>query len=407
LARRAFAAKLPPEHKRERATVTYFGAMQNEIYNAGLRGILPEYPVDFATLESRAHQALGPMMTNYVAGGCGDEHTQDQNAAAFHHWGMVPRMMVDCSVRDLSIELFGHTYPTPLFMAPIGLNGEATQDRHGDLAAARAAAMTGVPFCASTLANDPLEDVKAACGDTPAWFQLYTPRNRELATSLIRRAEDAGYKALVVTLDTWVTGWRPRDLNASNFPQLRGKVLQNYFTDPVFRSLLAKPPEEDPAAAIFTWAATFGQVLTWEDMAWFKSVTKLPIVLKGICHPDDARRAVDSGADAVYCSNHGGRQANGGIATIDLLADVVAAAGDVPVLFDSGIRSGTDAVKALAMGARAVGVGRPYTYGLALGGAAGAAWVLRSILAEADLLMAVNGYPDLAAVRHEGVRRVA
>jgi lactate 2-monooxygenase len=385
--------------------MTYFGAMQNEIYNAGLRGILPTYPVDFATLEKRAHEALGPSLTNYVAGGCGDEHTQDQNAAAFHHWGMVPRMMVDCSTRDLSIELFGHRYPTPLFMAPIGLNGEASQDRHGDMAAARASAMTGVPFCASTLANDPMEEVKAACGDTPAWFQLYTPKNKELAESLIRRAENAGYKALVVTLDTWVTGWRPRDLNASNFPQLRGKVLQNYFTDPVFRSLLAKPPEEDPAAAIFTWAATFGQVLTWDDMAWFKSVTKLPIVLKGICHPEDARRAVDTGADAIYCSNHGGRQANGGIATIDLLPDVVAAAGDTPVLFDSGVRSGTDAVKALAMGARAVGVGRPYTYGLALGGAEGAAWVLRSILAEADLLMAVNGYPTLADVRAAGVRR--
>jgi lactate 2-monooxygenase len=382
-----------------------FGAMQNEIYNAGLRGILPTYPVDFATLEKRAHEALGPSLTNYVAGGCGDEHTQDQNAAAFHHWGMVPRMMVDCTTRDLSIELFGHRYPTPLFMAPIGLNGEASQDRHGDLAAARASALTGVPFCASTLANDPLEAVKAACGDTPAWFQLYTPKNKELATSLIRRAEEAGYSALVVTLDTWVTGWRPRDLNASNFPQLRGKVLQNYFTDPVFRSLLARPPEEDPTAAIFTWAATFGQVLTWDDMAWFKSVTKLPIVLKGICHPDDARHAVDHGADAVYCSNHGGRQANGGIATIDLLEDVVKASGDTPVLFDSGIRSGTDAVKALAMGARAVGVGRPYTYGLALGGAEGAAWVLRSILAEADLLMAVNGYPTLADVRAAGVRR--
>jgi lactate 2-monooxygenase len=385
--------------------MSYFGAMQNEIYNAGLKGVLPTFPVDFATLEKRAHEALGPSLTNYVAGGCGDEYTQDQNSAAFHHWGMVPRMMVDCSERDLSIELFGHRYSTPLFMAPIGLNGEASLDRHGDMAAARASALTGVPFCVSTLANDPLEDVKAACGDTPAWFQLYTPRNRELATSLIRRAEEAGYKALVVTLDTWVTGWRPRDLNASNFPQLRGKVLVNYFSDPVFRSLLAKPPEEDMQAAIFTWAATFGQVLTWDDMAWFKSVTKLPIVLKGICHPDDARRAVDCGVDAVYCSNHGGRQANGGIATIDLLEDVVAASGDTPVLFDSGVRSGTDAVKALALGARAVGVGRPYTYGLALGGAEGAAWVLRSILAEADLLMAVNGYPTLADVRGAGAKR--
>ncbi|MEM6908224.1 MAG: alpha-hydroxy-acid oxidizing protein [Pseudomonadota bacterium] len=385
--------------------MSYFGAMQNEIYNAGLSGILPQYPVDFATLEARAHEALGPMMTNYVAGGCGDEHTQNINTSAFHHWGMIPRMMVDCESRDLSIELFGQRYETPLFMAPIGLNGEATQDRHGDLAAAKASAMTGVPFCASTLSNDPLEDVIEACGETPAWFQLYTSRNKDVATSMIERAEAAGYKALVVTLDTWVTGWRPRDLNASNFPQLRGKVLQNYFTDPAFLKLLAKPPQDDPKAAILTWAATFGQVLTWEDVAWFKSVTKMPIVLKGICHPDDARRAVDTGADAIYCSNHGGRQANGGIATIDLLADVVAAAGDLPVLFDSGVRSGSDAVKALALGARAVGVGRPYTYGLALGGAEGAAFVLRSILAEADLLMAVNGYPTLADVRAAGAQR--
>ncbi len=385
--------------------MSYFGAMQNEIYNAGLKGIVPDFPVDFATLEKRAHEALGPMLTNYVAGGCGDEHTQNSNSGAFHHWGMIPRMMVDCAERDLSIDLFGMKLPTPLFMAPIGLNGEASQDRHGDLAAARASAATGVPFCASTLANDPLEDVHEACGDTPAFFQLYTPRNRELAESLIKRAEKAGYKAIVVTLDTWVTGWRPRDLNASNFPQLRGKVLQNYFTDPVFLSLLAQPPEENMEAAIFTWAATFGQVLTWDDMEWFKSVTDLPIVLKGICHPDDAKRAVDHGADGVYCSNHGGRQANGGIATIDLLEDVVKASGDLPVLFDSGIRSGTDAIKALAMGATAVGVGRPYTYGLAIGGDAGAAWVLRSVLAEADLLMAVNGYPTLADVRAAGVQR--
>ncbi|MGB7371075.1 alpha-hydroxy-acid oxidizing protein [Erythrobacter sp.] len=383
-----------------------FGAMQNEIYMAGTQGILPDYPVDFATLESRAHEALGPMMTNYVAGGCGDENTQDTNASAFHHWGMVPRMMVDCTERDLSIDLFGLKLPSPIFMAPIGVNGEATQDRHGDMAAAKASATTGVPFCASTLSNDPLEDVHDACGETPAFFQLYTPRNRELAESLIKRAEKVGYKAIVVTLDTWLTGWRPRDLNASNFPQLRGKVMQNYFSDPVFRSLLDKPPEEDPKAAILLFAAIFGQVLTWDDMEWFKSVTDLPIVLKGICHPDDARRAVDCGADAVYCSNHGGRQANGGIATIDLLEDVVKASGAVPVLFDSGVRSGTDVVKALAMGARAVGIGRPYTYGLAIGGAEGAAWVLRSILAEADLLMAVNGYPTLERVREAGVQRI-
>lgn len=385
----------------------HYGDLQTQIYQDGLRGVLPDYPVDFATLEKRAENALSPSLLNYVQGGCGDEHTQRANAHAFHHWGMVPRMLVDCASRDLSIDLFGMKLPSPIFMAPIGVNGELTQDQRGDLAAAEASAMTGVPFCASTLSNSPLEEVAKAAGPTPAFFQLYTPKNLELAESLIRRAEGAGYTALVITLDTWLTGWRPRDLNAANFPQLRGKVLENYFSDPVFRSTLARPPEEDIAAAVQAWATTFGKVLTWNDIGWFKSITRLPIVLKGICHPDDARKAVDHGVDAIYCSNHGGRQANGGIAAIDMLPDLVKASGDTPILFDSGVRSGSDVVKALALGAKAVGIGRPYAYGLAIGGAKGAAYVLRSILAEADLLMAVNGYPTVAAVAEAGARSTA
>lgn len=384
----------------------HYGDLQNEIYNAGLSGTLPTFPVDFATLEGRAESAMTPSLLNYVQGGCGDEHTQRSNSAAFRRWGMVPRMLVDCAKRDLSIELFGIQLPSPIFMAPIGLNGEITQDRKGDLAAARAAAATGVPFCASTLSNSPLEEVADAAGATPAFFQLYTPKNDDLTRSLIERAENAGYRALVITLDTWVTGWRPRDLNSANFPQLRGKVLENYFSDPAFRAMLQKPPEEDLSAAVRTWAATFGKVLTWDDLAWFREMTRLPIVLKGICHPDDARRAVDQGMDAIYCSNHGGRQANGGIAAIDMLSGVVEGAGGIPVLFDSGVRSGSDVVKALALGATAVGIGRPYLYGLALGGAEGAAHVLKSILAEADLLMAVNGYPDIDAVQAAGAERI-
>ncbi len=385
----------------------HYGDYQNQIYFAGLNGVVPKTPVDWASLQQRAAAALPPATLTYVQGGCGDEHTQRWNADAFAHWGITPRMMVDCRTRDLSVELFGLTLPSPLFMAPVGVNGICTQDGHGDLAAARASAATGVPFCVSTLSNDPMEDVFAACGDTPAFFQLYTPKNRELAESLIARAERAGAKALVVTLDTWVTGWRPRDLNTANFPQLRGHVLENYFSDPVFRSLLAKPPEEDLKTAVATWAATFGQVLTWDDMAWLREATSLPLVLKGICHPNDAREGIERGADAIYVSNHGGRQANGGLAAIDMLPGVVAACGDTPVLFDSGVRSGTDVVKAIALGATAVGVGRPYSYGLALDGADGAAHVLRSLLAEADLLMAVDGLPSLTAVRKAGAVRVA
>lgn len=383
----------------------HYGDYQNEIYFAGLQGHLPTLPVDFATLEARAAAVMPPSVLTYLQGGCGDELTQQRNASAFAEWGMIPRMMVDCSVRDLSIELLGMTLPNPLFMAPIGISGICTEDGHGDLAAARASEMTGVPFMASTLSNDPLEAVAQAMGAQPGFFQLYTPKDEALARSLVARAEAAGYKAIVVTLDTWVTGWRPRDLNTANFPQLRGAVLANYTSDPVFCAKLAKSPQEDGAAAVRQWVATFGRVLTWDDLPWLRSLTKLPLILKGICHPDDARRAIDGGMDAIYCSNHGGRQANGGIAAIDLLPGVVAAAGSTPVLFDSGIRSGSDVVKALALGARAVGVGRPYAYGLALDGAAGAAHVLRCILAEADLLMAVNGYPDIAAVRAAGAER--
>ena len=384
----------------------HFGDYQNAIYLAGLNGVLPRLPVDFASLEARAATAMPPSIRDYVQGGCGDEFTQRNNVDAFHHWGMIPRMMADCTTRDLSIELFGLTLPTPLFMSPIGVTGLCTQDGHGDLAAARAAVATQVPLIASTLSNDPLETVAHTLGDTPGFFQLYTPRDEALAESLVGRAEAAGYKGIVVTLDTWVTGWRPRDLNTANFPQLRGHVLSNYFSDPVFRAMLAKPPEQDGAAAVGTWASIFGKALTWHDLSWLRSLTTLPLILKGICHPDDARRAIDGGADAIYCSNHGGRQANGGIAAIDILPGVVAASGDVPVLFDSGIRSGSDVVKALALGATAVGIGRPYAYGLALGGADGAAHVLKCLLAEADLLMAVNGYPTLADVRAAGAVRI-
>ena len=383
----------------------HYGDYQNEIYFGGLQGHLPTLPVDFATLEARAAAVMPPSVLTYLQGGCGDELTQRRNASAFAEWGMIPRMMVDCSARDLSIELFGMTLPNPLFMAPIGINGICTQDGHGDLAAARASEMVGVPFMASTLSNDPLEAVAQAMGAQPGFFQLYTPKDEELARSLVARAEAAGYKAIVVTLDTWVTGWRPRDLNTANFPQLRGAVLANYTSDPAFCATLAKSPQEDGAAVVRQWVATFGRVLTWDDLPWLRSLTTLPLILKGICHPDDARRAINGGVDAIYCSNHGGRQANGGIAAIDLLPGVVAAAGSTPVLFDSGIRSGSDVVKALALGARAVGVGRPYAYGLALDGADGAAHVLRCILAEADLLMAVNGYPDIAAVGAAGAER--
>ncbi|MFG3344010.1 alpha-hydroxy-acid oxidizing protein [Streptomyces sp. NPDC048018] len=382
-----------------------FGDYQNEIYLNGLFGTLPKLPMTFAELEQRAEAALPASLWSYVAGGAGDEHTQRANAEAFRHWGLVPRMMVGAAQRDLSVDLFGLRLPSPLLMAPVGVIGLCAQDGHGDLATARAAARTGVPMIASTLTADPMEQVAAEFGDTPGFFQLYTPTDRALAESLVRRAEAAGFRGIVVTLDTWVTGWRPRDLATANFPQLRGHCLANYTSDPVFRARLAKAPEEDPQAAVLEWTGIFGNPLTWDDLPWLRSLTRLPLLLKGICHPEDVRRARDGGVDGVYCSNHGGRQANGGLPALDALPDVVAAADGLPVLFDSGVRTGADVVKALALGATAVAVGRPYAYGLALGGADGIVHVLRSLLAETDLVMAVDGYPTLADLRAEGALR--
>jgi lactate 2-monooxygenase len=382
-----------------------FGSYQNEIYLAALGGVLPTMPMTFAELEARARGAMSASLLSYVAGGAGDEFTQRANSTAFERWGLVPRMLVGAAERQLGIELFGHTLPSPLFMAPVGVLGLCAQDGHGDLAAARAAARTGTPMVASTLTVDPMEQVAAEFGDTPGFFQLYTPTDRELAASLVRRAEAAGFRGIVVTLDTWVTGWRPRDLAAGNFPQLRGHCLANYFSDPVFRSRLAKAPEEDPGAAVLAWTQVFGNPLTWDDLPWLRSLTELPLILKGLCHPEDVRRARDAGVDGIYCSNHGGRQANGGLAALDLLPGVVEAADGLPVLFDSGVRSGTDVIKALALGATAVGIGRPYVYGLALEGTEGIVHVLRSLLAEADLLMAVDGYPTFDSLRAEGALR--
>jgi lactate 2-monooxygenase len=384
-----------------------FSDFQLEIYLQGLNGVRSELPLSYAELEARAHQALSPELVSYVAGGAGNEHTQRLNVSAFDRWGLTPRMLVGAAQRDLQVELCGLHLPTPLMLAPVGVIGICAEDGHGDLATARASARTGVPMIASTLMTDPVEEVGAALGETPGFFQLYTPNDRELAESFVHRAERAGFQGIVVTLDTWIPGWRPRDLGIGNFPQLRGHCLANYFTDPLFRAKLQTPPEEDPRAAALMWAMLFGNpTLSWDDLGWLRSMTKLPLLLKGICHPEDARRALDAGVDGIYCSNHGGRQANGGLAAIDALPGVVQAAGDAPVIFDSGVRGGEHIVKALALGARAVAIGRPYAWGLALGGEDGIVHVIRSLLAEADLLMAVDGYRSIAELTPEALVRV-
>ncbi|APD84350.1 alpha-hydroxy-acid oxidizing protein [Mycobacterium intracellulare] len=379
-----------------------FADYQKELYDQSLHGNQPQYPIRFEDLEKKAAAAMTPKVLQYVAGGAGDEHTQRANCAAFKRWGLYPRMGIAPEERDMSVELFGMRFPSPIFMAPIGVIGVCDPDGHGDMLCARASVRTGVPFFVGTLTSDPMEDIAAELGDTPAFFQLYTPPDRKMATSLVRRAEAAGFKAIAVTLDTWVTGWRPRDLSGGNYPQVPSGCLANYASDPVFRSRLSR--DEDATEAAMRKLPIFGGPFRWDDLEWLRAETDLPLMVKGICHPDDVRRAKDIGVDGIYCSNHGGRQANGGLPCLDCLPDVLEAADGLPVLFDSGVRSGADILKALALGATAVGIGRPYAYGLALGGVEGIVHVLRSLLAEADLIMAVDGYPSLKDLTPEALR---
>jgi lactate 2-monooxygenase len=326
-----------------------------------------------------------------VFGAAGAEETMRVNAAAFAGWRIVPRMLRDVSERDLSVSVLGTDLPAPLGLAPVGVQTIVHPD--GELAVARAAAAVGLPMAVSTVADATLEEI-AAAGSGPKWFQLYWPTSRELAASLIDRAERAGYRALIVTLDTFLPGWKPRELTNAWQPFLEGIGIANYTSDPVFASLLDAPPEEDAMAAIGQFIMQFSNPrLTWEDLEFLRSRTTLPIALKGILHPDDARRAREHGVNAVVVSNHGGRQVDGAIASLDALAPIVdAVGGELDVLLDGGVRSGADIVKALALGADTVLIGRPYLWGLAAGGEAGVLAVLRGILAELDLTIGLSGH---------------
>jgi lactate 2-monooxygenase len=379
-----------------------FGDFQLGVYTDALKGITSRYPFDFESIERKASEALPDWVYQYVSSACGDGRTQRANVDAFSHYGIVPRMMVSPPDRDLSIELFGKRLDSPIFMCPVGMAGLCAPDFQGDVAAARASAATGVPFTLSTFSQAPMEDVVKHTGATPSFFQLYLPGDRELAASFINRAEASGYSGLVLTVDTWALGFRPADLERGNFPQFRGFCMENYYSDENFTKHLAKPPHEDQAAALEHYGKIFQHPVTWEDLRWIRTQTQLPIAVKGIQHPDDARIAIDCGADALYCTNHGGRQANSAMPAIQLLPRVVAAAGATPVMFDSGVRDATDAVIALALGATAVGIGRPYVYALSYGGTDSLTHYLKSLLAELDLCLAVCGFKDISTLKEAG-----
>ena len=412
---------------------------QQEVYLDGVRGVLPDVPVSFPALEERARSAMSTRAFAYVAGSAGLESTTAANREAFERLRIVPRVFRDVTVRETSVELFSRTLPAPLLLAPIGVLEMAHGD--ADLAVARAAAAEGVPMIFSNQASVSMEECATAMGEAPRWFQLYWSTSDELVTSLVHRAEASGCEAIVVTLDTTLFGWRPRDLDLAFLPFALGKGLAQYTSDPVFRRLveerLGEPSPSSgritldavrslieltrrypgsfwrnlrsgiPRVAVRTFLDIYSRPsLTWDDLSFLRSQTDLPILLKGVLDPEDARIALDRGISGIVVSNHGGRQVDGAIASIDALPGIVESVGDeVPVLLDSGIRCGADVFKALALGARAVLVGRPYVYGLALAGEQGVRQVIRDLRADFDLTMGLAGCRSTAEIRQARLAR--
>jgi len=377
----------------------------NEIYLQGLGDVRPAFTTDTSRLEESARSVMEPGPFWYVAGGAGSGATVRANRDAFDRWRLVPRMLRDATNRSLATTVLGTSMPAPVLLGPVGVQSIIHPD--GELATARAAAEVGLPMVMSTASSYSIEDVAGASGDGARWFQLYWPNDPDVCASFLRRAEAAGFTTLVVTLDTWLLGWRPRDLDQSYLPFIRGTGLAVYFSDPVFRAGLDKAPEDDLMAALLRWLPMFtGTDKSWDDLPFLREHWSGPIVLKGIQHVDDARRAADAGMDGIIVSNHGGRQVDGAIASLDALPAIAEAVGErLTVLFDSGVRTGADVLKALALGADAVLIGRPYAYGLAHGGQGGVRHVLRSLLADLDLATALSGHRSVAELTGDSLAR--
>ncbi len=406
---------------------------QREIYLRGVSGVRPAVPADPVLLEQKARSHMSEAAFAYIAGGAGIERTVAENRAGFDRHRIVPRMLNDVSKADTSVELFGRRLPAPILLSPIGVLDMA--HREADRAVGKAAAELGIPYIFSNQASVPMEEVARAMGDGPRWFQLYWSKSNDLVASFVERAEACGCEAIVVTLDTTMLGWRVRDLDLAYLPFLRGKGIAQYVSDPVFQRLMDQPDEPDlvqpkrrltpeligsvfqlmrnypggflenlrsgrPLKAVRKFINLYtNPALQWSDLPFLREHTRLPILLKGILHPDDARRALDYGINGLIVSNHGGRQVDGAVSAIGALPGVVAAVGDkIPVIMDSGIRGGADIFKALALGARAVGIGRPYVYGLALAGEKGVREVILNHWADFELTMRLSGCREVGEV---------
>lgn len=423
---------------------------QADLFSAGISGTRPRVPTDPSQLEAAARKALPEEAFAYIAGGAGAGRTVVANREAFARWQIWPRVLKDVSARDLSTTLLGQDLPSPLLLAPLGVMELA--DPGADVAVARAAAATGVPYVQSNQASIPMEYVARQAPGSSRMFQLYWSASDDLNRSLLARAEASGCTAIVVTLDTHLLGWRTQDLDLGYLPFVRGLGIAQYTTDPVFKELVARRARNQPGdgsagpsvritrkavaagvtiarkgsaltgsrslrenlrsplprGAVETFLDVFSTpALTWADLAKAREWTSLPILLKGIVHPDDAARAIDEGVDGVWVSNHGGRQIDTSVPTLDVLPEIVERVGGrAPIVFDSGVRTGTEALIALALGADVVAIGRPYAYGLGIAGEEGVAEVIRNILAELDITLGLAGRTCVRGVDRGVLREV-
>ena len=405
---------------------------QKDIYIKGISGDKPKVPTDFVNLQEKAATKMSEEAYAYIAGGAGLEDTMKENRQVFNQWRIAPKMLKDVSERDISIELFGKKLPTPLLTCPIGVSEMVHKE--ADVAIAKATSSLNIPMIFSNQASKSMEECAAVMGDAPRWFQLYWSKSNDLVASLVERAEKCGCDAIAITLDTTILGWRPRDLNLAYLPFLKAKGIAQYTSDPVFNKMLENPEEADVIKPRLTWdtiehimqvrSKKLGSVkdsldairlftgiysrpsLTWEDIPFIRQHTKLPILLKGIMRADDAKRAVDEGIDGIIVSNHGGRQVDGSISTLEALPNVVDAVNNqIPVLMDSGIRSGSDIFKALALGAKAVCIGRPYVYGLAIDGEAGVREVLQNMISDFELAMGLSGCKSIEEITRDMIMK--
>lgn len=426
---------------------------QEDVYRAGVFGHRPTVPTNFTALERLARRRMSDRAWAYVAGGAGEGAGMTRNREALDRWAIVPRVLRDTSRRDLSVEVFGRRLPAPVLLAPVGAAGLIRPDADVDIGAAAAA--LGVPYVFSNQGSAPMEDVAAemdrvaaarGADAAPRWFQLYWSTDDDVVASFIRRAEAIGADALVVTLDTTQLGWRPQDLNLGSLPFTQAIGIAQYTSDPAFRSSVrdriaaakaaGQRPEVEvtlgavrtllsqarhvpgsfwrnlvspvPRASVETFLDTYSRPsLCWADIEGLRGRTRLPIVLKGILHPDDARHAVDLGVDGIVVSTHGGRQIDSVIGAADALVDVAAAVdGRATVILDSGVRGGADVFKVLALGADAVAIGRPHVYGLAVDGRRGVQSVVENVIAEFDITMGLAGITSLAELDAEALRRL-